>query len=60
MEPDFDSCGRSGDLVSYESLTSLSGFVIEEDSATAVEPIRLAVVHNQPVPVEFGTGVWGS
>src|SRR3981081_2246512 len=51
---------RTGNLAQTEGLPSQRRFMVEEDAAARIQAVGLAIVHADPVSVEFGDAVGGA
>src|SRR5882757_11156604 len=54
LQTDLDACQGTSNLARYESLTAHRGFVIEQDAVAGEKPIRLAVIHRDPISINLG------
>lgn len=55
---ELDICYGTRNLPGDECAATARRLVVEQDSVARVHPIRLAVVHRDPVRVEFRAAVW--
>ena len=55
-----NAAGTSRYLASYKGLSTERGFVVKENAIASMYSICLAVVHRNPISIEFGNGIGAS
>src|SRR5690242_4827250 len=53
-----DACQAARDLARYERLPSHGTLVVEKYAAAGVHPIRLPIIHRDPMAVNFRYTIW--
>ena len=56
-QTELDACHGVRDLASHELDAASRRLVIEQDAAHRIQPVRLAIVHGDPVTVQLGDAV---
>src|SRR5690606_37897925 len=57
LQPQFDTSQGASDLAGDESLAANRRFVVEQNAVAGVHAVGFAVVHRNPVTIEFGHGI---
>ena len=57
LQPRIDPCQAAGYLAGHEGFAAARALVVEQDAIAGIYPVGLAVVHRDPVRVEFGDAI---